>query len=115
MTTTIRSSSRVSSEPVGQSPEPLQIEDIVAQTVLATPGVAALHAGTFGEVATYLPGRRVAGVRTLDDGYDIHVVTAWGHPVMATADAVRQAVQRVAPGRVDVTVEDVAAPTDPAL
>ena len=104
----------MSSEPVGQAPEPLQIEDIIAQTVLATPGVAALHAGAFGEVATYLPGRRVAGVRTLDNGYDIHVVTAWGYPVTATAEAVRQAVQRVASGRVDVTIEDVAAPTDPA-
>ena len=104
----------MSSEPVGHAPQPLQIEDIIAQTVLATPGVHALHAGTFGEVATYLPGRRVAGVRASDDGYDIHVVTVWGSSVMVTAQAVRQAVQQVAPGRVDVTVEDVAAPDAPA-
>ena len=104
----------MSSEPVGHTPGSSLIVDVIAQTVLATPGVQALHSGSFGEVATYLPGRRVAGVRTLDDGYDIHVVTAWGHPVMATADAVRHAVQRVAPGRVDVTVEDVATPDDVA-
>ena len=91
----------------------MQIADVIAQTVLATPGVQALHAGAFGEVATYLPGRRVAGVRTTNGGYDVHVVTTWGSSVMATAEAVRQAVQRVAPGRVDVTVEDVAAPSDP--
>ena len=106
-TTTPRSSSRVSSEPLA-GPDAVQVTDVIAQAVLATPGVERLHAGAFGEVATYLPGRRVAGVRTLEDGYDIHVVLAWGHPVMGTAEAVRAAVQRIAPGRVDVTVEDVA-------
>lgn len=82
--------------------------DLIATAVLATPGVHALHAGGVGEIATYLPGRRVAGIRTTENGYDVHVVLAWGHPVMSTADAVRAAVQSVAPGRVDVTVEDVA-------
>ncbi|WP_307864609.1 hypothetical protein [Allobranchiibius sp. CTAmp26] len=96
-------------EPQGGS---AQIADVITDAVLATPGVHGLHAGAFGEVATYLPGRRVAGVRTLNDGYDVHIVLAWGATAMTTAQAVRTAVQRVAPGRVDVTIEDVAAADD---
>ncbi|UIJ35606.1 Asp23/Gls24 family envelope stress response protein [Allobranchiibius sp. GilTou73] len=82
---------------------------MIAAAVLATPGVHGLHAGAGGEIATYLPGRRVSGVRQLENGYDVHVVLAWGYPVMGTAEAVRAAVQQVVPGRVDVTIADVAA------
>ena len=40
--------------------------DVVAAAVRSVPGVAGLHAGMFGEVGTYLPGRRVAGIRIVD-------------------------------------------------
>lgn len=109
---TIRSSSHVSSDPTAPPAGSSHTADVVAAAVMATPGVQGLHAGAFGEVATYLPGRRVAGVRTVEDGYDIHIVLAWGRSASSTAEAVRAAVQRVAPGRVDVTVEDVAAAGD---
>lgn len=81
--------------------------DRVAAAVLGVPGVAGLHGGVLGEVATYLPGRRVAGVRLGDGVTWVHVVLAWGAPVAATADAVRRVAAAQAPGTVHVTVEDV--------
>ena len=81
--------------------------------MLAVPGVSSLHAGVFGEVATYLPGRRVNGVRLGDEACEVHVVLDWGTPVLQTADAVRIAVEHLIDGPVDVTVQDIAAP-DPA-
>jgi uncharacterized alkaline shock family protein YloU len=88
-----------------------EVADLVAAAVRAVPGVADLHAGSFGEVATYLPGRRVAGVRIREDITDVHVVTLWGAPVPATADAVRFAVQPIVSTPVHVVVEDVLDPT----
>lgn len=96
-----------SNHPDGTTVQP-ELVDQIAAVVLATPGVHDLHPGGTGGVATYLPGRRVTGIRAIDRGYGVHVVLAWGFPVLATADAVRAAVAAIAPGRVDVTVEDVA-------
>ncbi|MET0821241.1 MAG: hypothetical protein ABWY58_09765 [Aeromicrobium sp.] len=84
--------------------------EAVAAAALAVPGVNALHAGVLGEVATYLPGRRVNGVRLRDDSCEVHIVLDWGSPVVATADEVRVAVEGLVNGSVDVTVEDVAGP-----
>lgn len=85
--------------------------DTVAAAVLAVEGVAGLHAGMFGEVGTYLPGRRVPGVRIADDVTEVHVTLFFGAPVRETAARIRSAVAPlVASGRVDVMVEDVVAP-----
>lgn len=87
--------------------------ETVAATVLAVPGVAGLYGGLFGEVATHLAGRRVPGVRIDDLGNaEVHVVVRWGHPVPATAYAVRRAVSRLVPGGVHVVVDDVAGPAE---
>jgi uncharacterized alkaline shock family protein YloU len=86
-----------------------ELADSIAEAVLAVPGVAALHPGMFGEVGTYLPGRRVTGVRITDDKVDVHVTVHEGVDVRRTAAAVRDAVVRVTPApTVDVTVEDIA-------
>ncbi|MCV7371226.1 Asp23/Gls24 family envelope stress response protein [Mycolicibacterium arabiense] len=86
-----------------------ELADSIAEAILAVPGVAGLHPGMFGEVGTYLPGRRVTGVRITDDGVDVHVTVHEGVDVRRTAVAVRDAVALVAPGStVDVTVEDIA-------
>jgi len=69
--------------------------------------VADLHIGAFGEVATYLPGRRVEGVQIRTDHCSVHIVLYWGSPVLETADRVRSAVSPLVGTRVDVTVEDV--------
>lgn len=86
--------------------------DTVAGVVRAVPGVADLHTGMFGEVATYLPGRRVHGVRIADNHADVHITIAPQAPVRETAAAVRAAVAAAYPGLVvDVTVEDIAPST----
>jgi hypothetical protein len=82
--------------------------DVVAELVLGVPGVAGLHPGMFGEVGTYLPGRRVAGIRFGDDTIAVHIAIRDGADARETAAAVRAAVSRSWPGvAVDVTVEDV--------
>jgi uncharacterized alkaline shock family protein YloU len=84
-----------------------ELADAIASAVTAVDGVADLHGGMFGEAATYLPGRRVAGVR-LDDGHtEIHISLFFGFPVRATAEAVRDAVAPLVTGAIHVTVEDV--------
>ena len=85
--------------------------DAVAAAALALPGVTALHSGAFGEVGTYLPGRRVTGVRITADLTEVHVVVAMGSPVLPVAEQVRAAVQPLVGTPVDVYVEDI----DPAL
>lgn len=92
---------------VGAEPE---VADVVAAAVLAVPGVHDLHAGVAGEVATYLPGRRVNGIRMREPGCSIHVVLDWGTPVLDTTDAVRAAVRPYVSGPIDVTVEDILPP-----
>ncbi|NVN48291.1 hypothetical protein [Mycolicibacterium hippocampi] len=82
--------------------------DTVAAIVRAVPGVAELHSGMFGEVGTYLPGRRVPGIRIGDQGVDVHITVWQGVAVRDTAAAVRAAVAASRPGvPVNVTVEDV--------
>ncbi|WP_346767659.1 Asp23/Gls24 family envelope stress response protein [Knoellia koreensis] len=81
----------------------------MAQAVERTPGVVGLHGGRFGEVATYRPGGRIAGVR-LGETAQVHVVVEYGTRVPDVAAAVRDAVAPLVDTPVDVTVEDVAAP-----
>ena len=66
--------------------------DAVATAVLACPHVASLSAGKVEEIATYLPGRRVQGIRADDDSLEIHVVARWGTPLPEVGAEVRRAV-----------------------
>ena len=93
-----------------QQGSPEEIADRVRSAVLAVPGVADMHTGSFGEVATYLPGRKVDGVRVRSDSTEVHVVIDWGVPAGRTADAVRAATANITATRVDVVIQDVAAP-----
>ncbi len=97
-------------------PEPTgdELADRVAAAVLTVRGVTGLHGGMFGETATYLPGRRVPGVRLTENVTDIHLTLAYGAPVFTTAQQVRTAVAALVPGPVNVTVEDVTSSTDAA-
>ena len=96
------------------APPRVELADQVAAAVLTVRGVTGLHGGMFGETATYLPGRRVPGVRLTEDVTDIHLTLTYGAPVFATAQQVRTAVAALVPGPVNVTVEDVTSPTDAA-
>jgi hypothetical protein len=99
--------------PVVGQPVPVDLAtlaDEVAAAARSVPGVVGLHTGTFGEVATYLAGRRVAGVQLRPDGCAVHLVLAWGAPVLATADLVRAVVVPLVGVPVDVSIEDVVGP-----
>ena len=85
------------------------IADEISARVLTVPDVVRLHAGRFGEVATYLPGRRVTGVRLADDLIEVHVVVAGQIPVRQTAQSIHEAVATVVTTPVHVFIEDVAA------
>lgn len=89
--------------------------DTIDAIVRAVPGVADLHSGMFGEIATHLAGRKVIGIRIGYSAIDVHI-TAWaGTPVRETAAAVRAAVAAEFPGMaVDVTVEAVALTPQPS-
>jgi len=90
--------------------------DAVSTAALSCPQVARLSGGFAGEVATYLPGRSVAGVRVTDDEVEIHIVARWGTNLPEVADAVRLAVKPVTAGlRTSVYVEDIEVPGDPDL
>lgn len=82
--------------------------DAVVAAVERLDVVDHLSGGDFGEVATYLPGRRVHGVRTSGDRIEVHVVLRLRPDLMAAAADVREAVRAVAEGAdVDVFITDV--------
>jgi len=88
-----------------------ELAETVAAAVLAHPGVARLSGGPFGTVASYLPGRRVVGVRLPPDPADpveIVVVAHLGVGLPHLAQELGAAVAGVlGPVTVDVTVADV--------
>jgi len=52
--------------------------DAIAAAALACQGVVSLHGGPLGDVAAYLPGRTVSGVRLAEDRVEVHVVARYG-------------------------------------
>jgi uncharacterized alkaline shock family protein YloU len=87
--------------------------DAVAERAGRCRSVARLSGGQFGEVATYLPGRRVRGVRLAGGHVEVHVVACWGARVPDVAAEVRAAVAPIAAGLpIDVHVDDVDVPDD---
>lgn len=90
----------------------LHLADSVAAAVMLVPGVSRLHPGMFGEVATYLPGRRVIGVQIRDDVTAIHVVLDWGYDIAEATDRIRDGAAPLVGTPVDITVQDLAEPTD---
>lgn len=85
--------------------------DAVAERAAGCRSVARLSPGAFGEVATYLPGRRIPGVRVADGQIEVHVVACWGVRVPDLAAEVRAAVGPIAGGLpVAVHVDDVDIP-----
>jgi hypothetical protein len=98
------------SSDTGARVTPGELADRVAEAVLSVPGVHDLHGGVLGEVATYLPGRRVTGIRLLDGVTQVHLVLSWSAPMSDTVDEVRARVSAIVPGAVHLAVEDVAGP-----
>ncbi len=91
--------------------------DAVAAAVRSCPGVDDLDGGPLGGVATYLPGRRVPGIRISADRASIHVRGKWDVPVRELAGQVLAAATPLIGARtIDLLVTDVAdpAPADTA-
>lgn len=102
----------------GTAPEP--DAETVAAAAVACEGVHALTRGSdVVEVATYLPGRRVLGVRVSPGRAEVHLVTEYGANMVDVADRVRTAVRSAVtppscpPPQVDVYVDDVQGPDVP--
>lgn len=88
--------------------------DAVAAAVRRCPGVVRLDAGGVPQVATYLPGRRVEGVRVGDRRIEVCVVGAYGTPVAELDAQIRTALAPLARGRaVDIHVAGVALAGEP--
>ncbi len=93
--------------------------DAVAAAVTACPGVSALFGGRSDVVASYLPGRRVAGVEVTakPPTVTIHVRSRWG---VTAAELLAQIASAVSPllhgQRLEVVVADIddAEPPTPA-
>lgn len=85
--------------------------DLIAAAVRGCPAVAGLHGGRFGQSTTYLPGRRVIGVRIAPAEIVVGVVGRYPITVAETAAQIRTVVYALAPGiPVSVTVEDLLMP-----
>lgn len=85
--------------------------DAVAAATLAAPSVARMSGGALGEVATFLPGRRVPGVRVRPDGVDVHIVARFGANLPLAADEVRRLVRpHAADLPVSVFIDDIVLP-----
>lgn len=81
------------------------LADRIADAVAGCPAVAALAAGP---VATYMPGRTVAGVAIHDADVQIAVIARCGLSLVEVAAQVRAAVAPLVPGlRLDVHIDDI--------
>jgi len=86
--------------------------DAVAAAVEGCPSVDALVGGPPAMAATYLPGRRVEGVRVDGDTVTVQVSLCYGSTVARLAREVQRAVSGlVTPRRVDIVVADVSEPS----
>ena len=83
--------------------------EAIAEAVRACPAVIDLSKGNgVVEIASYLPGKRVSGVRVDADAVSVHIVASDSAPLPPLAEAVRQQVQPLASGRrVDVFIDDI--------
>ncbi|WP_018157440.1 hypothetical protein [Demetria terragena] len=89
------------------------LADRLAESVRDVPSVLDLHGGVMGEVGTYLPGRRISGIREYDDRWEIHVTARLGYPLAEVSRQVRDAASAHVPGvPIDVVIEDLGSDDD---
>jgi hypothetical protein len=86
--------------------------DAVAAAVRGCAGVAGLDGGQFGEVASYLPGRKVQGIVVSGGRVTVQIRSRWGVPVPELATLIRAVLAPLTGHRpVDVVIADI---DDPA-
>ena len=82
--------------------------DAVAAAVQGCTGVAALDGGPFGQVASYLPGRKVTGVVVGDGRVTVQVRSRWGVPAPDLAALIAAVLAPLTGHRsVDVVIADI--------
>jgi len=82
--------------------------DAVAAAVRGCAGVSALTGGPFGEIVTYLPGRRVAGVLVRGGRVKVQVRSRWGVPAADLAALISVILVPLTGHRpVDVVIADI--------
>ena len=80
------------------TPVSREVAEGVRDAAVAVDGVAALHGGRVGEIATYLPNTRIEGLKAISrdgrTGFEVHFVfdVASGRTVQDVAEDVRAAV-----------------------
>jgi len=85
--------------------------EAVAERALQSRSVSGLYPGGAVEVATYLPNKRVSGVRVREHEVEVHIVAKWSSRLPEVAEEVRALVAPVAGGRpISVYVADVDSP-----
>jgi hypothetical protein len=86
----------------------------IAALTLTCPLVAGLHGGRYGEAATYLPRRRVIGVRVAPTEIGVHVTARYPATISEVDAQVRVALTPYLAGLpLVVTIEDYAPPPSP--
>jgi hypothetical protein len=98
---------------VPNPPDPAALAERVAAAVTAHPAVAGLHGGPYGAVATWLPGRKLVGVRigVGDEPVEVAVVLHSDRPIPDVVRALRREVSGLCGGAaVDITVSDIVLP-----
>jgi hypothetical protein len=87
--------------------------DTIASAALGCADVDDLIGGPPTGAATYLPGRRVNGVRVQTQTVTIQIRSRWGHDIAHVAHEVQLAVAPHSGGhRVDVVIAELGDPTD---
>ena len=80
----------------------------VAAAVQGCPGVSALVGGRFGDVVSYLPGRKIAGVAVRDGRVKVQVRAGWGVPAADLAVLITAVLAPLTGDRpVDVVIADI--------
>jgi hypothetical protein len=88
----------------------IDVNDIQA-AVLGCPGVAGLGSGTIGELATYLPGRRLPGIRVTPELVELEICAAWGPSAKLIAGQIWAALAAVVTDRpIEIVITDIAPP-----
>lgn len=88
----------------------VDIESLAA-AVRACPAVDDLAGGRLASVATYRPGRQVAGLRVEPDRVTVQVRAVWNSPVTEVARQLRAALAPLVGARtIDIELADVADP-----
>ena len=88
--------------------------DAVAAAVLGCAGVAGLDGGRFGEVTSYLPGRKVPGVVVSGGRVRVQIRSRWGVPAPGLAALITTVLAPLTGSRpVDVAIADIDDPPGP--